>query len=89
MATDTNNVRRAVRHLVVPDNIDNLHIEPKEGFTVGDQIVVAGQNGLKENSPIRELSEEVEIELPSMMKDKPKKPKGAAIKAGKPGKKLK
>lgn len=89
VATDTNNVRRAVRHLVVPDNIDNLHIEPKEGFTVGDQIVVAGQNGLKENSPIRELSEEVEIELPSMMKDKPKKPKDAARKAGKPGKKLK
>jgi RND family efflux transporter MFP subunit len=54
---DTNGVQLAKRHLVVPLNADKLHIEPKEGFETGDLIVVAGQSGLKDNSPIRELEQ--------------------------------
>lgn len=55
--TDTNGVRRAERKLVEPRNADIDNIEPVEGFEVGDLIVVAGQSGLKEDSPIRELGE--------------------------------
>jgi membrane fusion protein (multidrug efflux system) len=53
--TDTNGVQRAKRHLVVPLKTDNVHIEPREGFEIGDLIVVAGQSGLKDNSLIRRL----------------------------------
>lgn len=54
--TDTNGVLRAKRELVVPVNADKLHIEPAGGFAVGDRIAVAGQTGLKEDAPIRELA---------------------------------
>jgi membrane fusion protein (multidrug efflux system) len=54
---DTNGVKRAKRHLVVPRNADRMHIEPIEGFEAGENIVIAGQAGLKDNSPIRELEE--------------------------------
>lgn len=57
MHTDTNGVKRAVRQLVVPENADKDHIEPIDGFAVGDKIVVAGQSGLKDDSPIRELGD--------------------------------
>jgi len=53
--TDTNGVQLGKRQLVVPLNADKVHIEPKEGFEAGDLIVVAGQSGLKDESPIREL----------------------------------
>ena len=55
--TDTNGVRRAKRHLVEPRNADKMHIEPMEGFEEGEEIVVAGHSGLKDDSPIRELGE--------------------------------
>jgi len=54
--TDTNGVLRAKRELVVPLNTDKVHIEPAAGFVVGDRIIVAGQSGLKEGSPIRETN---------------------------------
>ena len=54
--TDTDGVRRAMRQLVVARNSDKDHIEPTEGFEEGDLIVVAGQGGLKDDSPIRELT---------------------------------
>ncbi len=54
---DENGIRRASQSLVVPQNADKEHIEPTSGFDVGDQVIVAGQAGLKENSPIRVLSE--------------------------------
>lgn len=57
MYTDTNGVKRARRELVVPLNADKVHIEPASGFDVGDMIVVAGQSGLKDDSPIRELGD--------------------------------
>lgn len=57
--TDTNGVRRAERKRVEPRNADKDNIEPMEGFQEGDIIVVAGQAGLKEDSPIRELGEKV------------------------------
>ena len=53
----TNNVKSVKRHLVLPLNADKVHIEPTDGFAVGDMIVVAGQSGLKENSLIRELGD--------------------------------
>lgn len=55
--TDTNGVKRAKRFLVVPENKDKEHIEPKSGFAVGDRIVVAGQIGLKDEQPIREVGQ--------------------------------
>jgi membrane fusion protein (multidrug efflux system) len=54
---DTNGVKRARRELVVPLNADKVHIEPASGFKVGDLIVVAGQSGLKDDSPVRELTD--------------------------------
>lgn len=53
--TDADGVMRAKRQLVVPINADKVHIEPVEGFQVGESIVVAGQSGLKDESAIREL----------------------------------
>ena len=53
--SDTNGVMRASRHLVVPQNIDKLNVEPIDGFEAGEKIILAGQSGLKENSLIREL----------------------------------
>ena len=55
--TGTNGVKRVKRHLVLPVNADKVHIEPTEGFEVGEKVVVAGQSGLKENSRIRELGD--------------------------------
>jgi multidrug efflux pump subunit AcrA (membrane-fusion protein) len=57
--TDTNGVRRAERKRVEPRNADKENIEPMNGFKEGDIIVVAGQAGLKEDSPIRELGEKI------------------------------
>ncbi len=56
--SDTNGVMRASRHLVLAQNADKLNVEPTEGFEVGDRIILAGQSGLKEDSPIRELESE-------------------------------
>jgi membrane fusion protein, multidrug efflux system len=55
MYADTNGVMRAKRELVVPLNADKENIEPTKGFEVGEQIVVAGHSGLKDDSLIREL----------------------------------
>ena len=54
---DTNGVTRARRQLVVPANTDKAHIEPANGFEIGERIVVAGQSGLKDDSAIHELDE--------------------------------
>jgi hypothetical protein len=45
------------RQLVLPQNADKVHIEPIEGFAVGEKVVIAGQSGLKENSKIREVGD--------------------------------
>ena len=63
--SDTNGVMRASRHLVVPENADKFNVEPVEGFSAGDQIILAGQSGLKENSPIRQLEEPTVLPDPS------------------------
>jgi len=55
--SDTNGVKRVKRQLVLPENADKVHIEPTDGFAVGEKVVVAGQSGLKENSRIRELGD--------------------------------
>ena len=55
--TDTNGVKRVKRQLVLPENADKVHIEPTDGFSVGEKVVVAGQSGLKENSRIREVGD--------------------------------
>ena len=54
VSADTNGVLRARRHLVVPRNADKAHVEPVDGFAVGDRIVVAGQSGLKDDSPVED-----------------------------------
>ena len=43
--------------MVLPKNADKVHIEPIEGFAVGEKVVIAGQSGLKENSKIREVGD--------------------------------
>lgn len=58
---DENGIRLARKSLVVPQNADKDHIEPTSGFEVGDQVIVAGQAGLKEDSPIRELEAIIDI----------------------------
>ena len=63
--TDTNGVRRAKRFLVEAENMDKEHIEPKANFDVGDRIVVAGQIGLKDNQPIREVGQPKTIPDPT------------------------
>jgi len=55
--TSTNGVRSVKRQLVLPQNADKVHIEPFEGFEVGEKVVIAGQSGLKENSKIREVGD--------------------------------
>ena len=55
--TSTNGVKSVKRQLVLPQNADKVHIEPIEGFAVGEKVVIAGQSGLKENSKIREVDE--------------------------------
>jgi membrane fusion protein (multidrug efflux system) len=55
---DANQVLVARRHPVRPRNEDKEHIEPEEGFEAGDRIVIAGQSGLKEGSPVYELEPE-------------------------------
>jgi membrane fusion protein (multidrug efflux system) len=47
------NNRRVERIRLIPRMMDKLNIEPMSGFSVGDQIVVAGQTGLKDNALVR------------------------------------
>ena len=63
--TDTNGIKRAKRFLVESVNIDKEHIEPKENFEMGDRIVVAGQIGLKDDQPIREVGQPKTIPDPT------------------------
>jgi len=63
--SDTNGIKRAKRFLVEPLNKDKEHIEPKENFEVGDRIVVAGQIGLKDDQPIREVGQPKTIPDPT------------------------
>ncbi len=45
--------RQAARLLVEPLVADKLHVVPARGFAEGDQIVVAGQTGLKDGARVR------------------------------------
>ena len=63
--TDTNGVNRAKRFLVEAENRDKEHIEPMANFEVGDRVVVAGQIGLKDNQPIREVGQPKTIPDPT------------------------
>jgi len=63
--TDTNGVRRARRYLIEPVNMDKDHVEPKANFAPGDLIVVAGQIGLKDNQPVREVGQPKTIPDPA------------------------
>ena len=62
----TNGVKRVKRQLVLPLNADKVHIEPTNGFDVGEKIVIAGQSGLKEDSLIRELGDPIPGETNSV-----------------------
>ena len=55
--TGTNGVKRVKRRRGPPLNPDKGNIEPSEGFGPGEQVVIAGQSGLKENSRVRELGD--------------------------------
>jgi len=45
--------RKVERVLVEPKIADKLNVEPVSGFKEGDQIVVAGQTGLKDGAKVR------------------------------------
>jgi len=45
--------RKVERVLVEPKITDKLNVEPVKGFREGDQIVVAGQTGLKDGAKVR------------------------------------
>lgn len=87
--TDTNGVKRVKRQLILAENTDKVHIEPKLGFELGEKIVVAGQSGLKENSRIREEGDpdpkKIESTTSSSNKDKSNSPstKESPVKSGK------
>ena len=42
--------RRVERVFIEPALADKEHVEPREGLAAGDQIVVAGQAGLKDKA---------------------------------------
>jgi len=54
--TDDKGVLRAQRVPIALLNTDKEHVEPVDGFEVGERIVVAGHSGLKDNALIRELT---------------------------------
>ncbi len=56
---ESNRVKRA---LVEPALADKEHVEPAGGFKAGDQIVIAGQTGLKDDALVTLPGEEVEEE---------------------------
>jgi membrane fusion protein, multidrug efflux system len=45
--------RKVERVVLTPKIADKLHVEPVSGFKEGDQIVVAGQTGLKDGTKVR------------------------------------
>src|SRR6185436_2412452 len=45
--------RKVERVVVQPNIADKLNIEPASGFKEGDQIVIAGQTGLKDGAKVR------------------------------------
>jgi membrane fusion protein (multidrug efflux system) len=45
--------RKVERVLVEPRMADKLNVEPVKGFSEGDQIVIAGQTGLKDGAKVR------------------------------------
>ncbi|MBL9139737.1 MAG: efflux RND transporter periplasmic adaptor subunit [Verrucomicrobiales bacterium] len=45
--------RRVERLLVEPRATDRLNVEPTSGFKEGDQVVIAGQTGLKNGAKVR------------------------------------
>lgn len=53
--------RRVERVLVEPKVADKVNIEPESGFAEGEQIVIAGQTGLKDGAKVR-LPEDVVAE---------------------------
>lgn len=71
--------RRVERLLVEPAMADKFNIEPAKGFAEGDQIVVAGQTGLKDGALVR-LPGDPD---PDREKDKGKPATGAAAEQAK------
>ncbi|MBI1176112.1 efflux RND transporter periplasmic adaptor subunit [bacterium] len=71
------NDRRVERLLVEPAMADKFNIEPAKGFAEGDQIVVAGQTGLKDGALVRLPGD------PDPEKDKDKPAAGAAAEQAK------
>lgn len=54
---------RVERVFIDPLLADKFYIEPSEGFDVGDQVVVAGQAGLKEGALVRVPSNDSDASL--------------------------
>ena len=77
---------KATRVPVNPLNVDKLNIEPTEGFSEGDVIVVAGQAGLKEESPLRVLEQPDQLALIPEGAENQARPASEPAKPGMPGK---
>lgn len=52
--------RRVKRALVEPLLSDRDHVEPKEGFNEGDEIIIAGQTGLRDDALVELPGDKVE-----------------------------
>src|SRR4030095_11738566 len=66
---------RKVERVVVEEKIaDKLNVEPVSGFKEGDQIVVAGQTGLKDGVKVRLPSDPLPDEKKDKKEEKAEKP---------------
>ena len=66
--------RKVERVLVEPRITDKFNVEPASGFKEGDQIVVAGQTGLKDGAKVRLPDDPTPEETNSAQDEKAQKP---------------
>jgi len=64
--------RRVKRVLVEPLLSDRDHVEPKEGFNEGDEIIIAGQTGLRDDALVELPGDKVDEDEESDDKDEEK-----------------
>lgn len=66
--------RKVERVLVEPRIADKLNVEPMAGFQEGDQIVIAGQSGLKDGAKVRLPDDPLPDEKKDKNEEKAEKP---------------
>jgi membrane fusion protein, multidrug efflux system len=69
--------RKVERVVVEPRISDKFNVEPAKGFQAGDQIVVAGQTGLKDGAKVRLPEDPLPDEKKESKKEKAQQPAAA------------